>query len=105
MRGRAWRRHKEELIVKKRLSKNLYVYFCRMVNVNNSMTDSPTLIDFVGQKEYFLSKTISTGSYNTNNKVKFSPNRNKNYWRDHKINTREYHKKLLQYILKENGLK
>ena len=105
MRGRAWRRHKEELIVKKRLSRNLYVYYWKMLNANHSLTNSPNLIDFVGLKEYFLSKTLTTERYDTKNKVKFSPNRNNNYWRDHKRNTREYHKKILQDILKDNGIK
>lgn len=105
MRGRAWRRHKEELIVKKRLGKIVYQHYWRMFNLNQSMVGSPTLIDFIGKKEHFLAKTLSTESYDTKNKVKFSPNKNKNYWRDFKNQTREHQKKIFFDILKENGLK
>ncbi len=104
MRGRGWRRFKQELVVKKRLSKHLRQNWYSFQNVNNSYASESTLIDFLGTKEYFSAKTLSTEKYETKNKVKFSPNRNKNYWRDHKIETREYQRRVFKTILKENGL-
>ena len=73
-------------------------------NVNKSYSSEATLIDFLGTKEYFLAKTLTTGKHDTKNKVKFSPNKNYNYWRDYINDTREYQKRVFRIILKENGL-
>jgi hypothetical protein len=54
--------------------------------------------------KYFIAKTLTTEKHDTKNKVKFSPNKNYNYWRDHTNETREYQKKVFRIILKENGL-
>ena len=104
MRGRAWRRFKQEIVVKKRLSGHMHSHWWAFQNVNKSYSSEATLIDFLGTKEYFLAKTLTTGKHDTKNKVKFSPNKNYNYWRDYINDTREYQKKVFRIILKENGL-
>jgi hypothetical protein len=104
MRGRAWRRFKHEIVVKKRLSRHMHSNWWAFQNVNKSYCHESTMIDFLGTKEYFIAKTLTTEKHDTKNKVKFSPNKNYNYWRDHTNETREYQKKVFRIILKENGL-
>ena len=104
MRDRAWRRFKHEIVVKKLLIRHMHSHWWAFQNVNKSYSSEATLIDFLGTKEYFLAKTLTTGKHDTKNKVKFSANKNYNYWRDHINDTREYQKKVFRIILKENGL-
>ncbi len=103
MRGRSWRRFKKEVVVKKRLKKFLYSYWWSFMNINHSYGE-PTIIDFIGKIEYFHSKTLTTDKYRSKSKVKYSLNRNKDYWRDHKVKTREYQRKVFRDILKEDGI-
>ena len=104
MRDRAWRRFKHEIVVKKRLSRHMHSHWWAFQNVNKSYSSEATLIDFLGTKEYFLAKTLTTEKHDTKIKVKFSPNTNYKSWRDHINDTREYQKKVFRIILKENGL-
>lgn len=104
MRDRAWRRFKFEIVVKKRLSKQVRSNWWTFQNVNNSMSCESTLIDLLGTKKYFLSKTLTTEKHDTKRKAKFSPNKSYYYWRDNTNDTREHQKKLFIIILKENGL-
>lgn len=103
MRGRSWRRFKEEVVVKRRLRRFLHFYWWRFGNINQSYGD-PTIIDFLGKLEHFQSKTLTTDKHRTKTKVKYSPNSNKDYWRDHKFQTREYQRKIFRNILKEDGI-
>jgi hypothetical protein len=109
MRDRAWRRYIEEKVTTDRLrllvtkSHNWW----RFYTVNGSKTGHPTIIDHLGSKEYFNAKTITTESWTSKHKVKYSPNKNKTYYRDQGRykGTREYNKKYLLKVLRENGLK
>jgi hypothetical protein len=106
MRGRAWRRWKQETIVKKRLRTKCNYYYWRILTVNNSKTLTPTLMDLLARKEHFNSKTLTTDKYTTKLKNKFSPNRGKsgNWSRDGNKNTREWNRKELKKILIEYGI-
>jgi hypothetical protein len=108
MRGRAWRRYVEEKVVKRRI--NLLItssHWWRFYNINGSKCSHPTILDHLGSKEHFNAKTITTDSWSSKHKVKFSPNKTKGYWRDEGRyeQTREFNKKCFLKILKENGLK
>lgn len=108
MRGRAWRRHIEEKVIVSRLKRHTQGYrywYCE--DANNNYFKKVIIVDFLEKKDYFDSKTITTHMWDSKNKVKYSPNRNKPYYRDGKkrFETREYNKVFFQKILKENGLK
>jgi hypothetical protein len=108
MRDRAWRRYVEEKVVKKRI--NLLItasHWWRFFSINGSKCSHPTILDHLGSKEHFNTKTITTDSWTSKHKVKFSPNKTKGYWRDEGRykQTREFNKKCFLKILKENGLK
>ena len=109
MRGRAWRRHMEERVVISRLKHNMlglsrWWYF---EDVNKNYYKKALVIDFLEKSEYFSYKTHTTKRYDSKGKVKYSPNKNKPYYRDgrSKFRTREVNKLLLLKTLKENGLK
>jgi hypothetical protein len=109
MRGRAWRRHIEERVVISRLKYNMlglsnWWYF---EDVNKSYYRKALIVDFLEKSEYFSYKTHTTKRYDSKSKVKYSPNKNKNYWRDEGKNgqTRESDRRIFLKILKENGLK
>jgi hypothetical protein len=109
MKGRAWRRHIEERVVIKRLRKQtlgpMYWYFVE--DVNKNYYKKSIIVDYLEKREYFIAKTITTQTWDSKNKVKYSPNKNKPYYRDGKKRffSRESDKIFLQKILKENGLK
>ncbi len=109
MRGRAWRRYVEEKVVKKRI--NLLITssnsWWRFYNINGSKTAYPTIIDYLSTKDHFDAKTITTDSWISKHKVKFSSNKSKPHYRDEGKykQTREFNKRYFLKILKENGLK
>lgn len=109
MRGRAWRRHIEEKVVIKRLTKYTLgqMYWSWIEDVNKNYYKKTLIVDYLEKNEYFIAKTITTQSWDTRHKVKYSPNRNKPYYRDgkKKFSTREGDKIFLKKILKENGLR
>lgn len=109
MRGRAWRRHIEEKVVIRRLRRNTCsrVYWYWIEDVNKNYYKKSIIIDYLEKSEYFLSKTITTQTWDSKSKVKYSPNKSKPYYRDgrKKFLTRENNKLLLKSILKENGIK
>lgn len=112
IRDRAWRRHMEEKKLIRRLKK-----FCRknswyygLEDVNGIRHKNPRITDYIGTKDYSLSKTLSTSSWDSRYKVKYSPNRSPDYYRDEKpynqsCGLREKDKVLFLKILRENGLK
>lgn len=109
MRGRAWRRHMEERVVISRLKYNMlglsrWWYF---EDVNKNYYRKALVIDFLEKNEYFSYKTHTTKKYDSKGKVKYSPNKNKPYYRDGRVRfkTREMNKLIFLKILKENGLK
>lgn len=109
MRDRAWRRHIEEIFVIRRIKKHTVGvrYWSWIEDANKNYYKKSIIVDFLETREYFMSKTISTDSWDSKHKVKYSPNRSKPYYRDgtKKYSCREFDKILLHKILKENGLK
>lgn len=110
MRDRTWRRHIEEKWVKKRIliliDKSRW-YWRDLEDVNGFITQHPKIKDYIGRIENFMYKTYYTDNHSSKNKVKYSPNKNKPYFRDRKKkhSTREYSKREFLKILKENGIK
>jgi hypothetical protein len=108
MRGRAWRRHIEERVIVSRLKRHTQGYrYWYSEDANKNYFKKILIVDFLEKQDYFHSKTITTSMWDSKSKVKYSPNRNKPYYRDgkRKFELREYNKVLFFKILKENGLK
>ena len=110
MRGRYWRRHIEEKVVIKRLNKqiftNNYSYYSNM-DVNRNYYKKQLVIDFLESKRYFFVKNSTTDFWNSRSKGKYSPNKIKRKWgrSGDSPDTREWNKRYLLNILKENELK
>jgi hypothetical protein len=110
MRDRAWRRHIEERWVKKRISiicNRIKFYWRGLTDINGFSTQHPIFKDYIGREENKMYKTFYTSYHDSKNKIKYSPNKNKPYYRDgrRKKSTREYKKREFFKILKENGIK
>ena len=108
MRGRAWRRHIEERVIVRRLKRNTQCHrYWYSEDANKNNFTKTLIVDFLEKKDYFHSKTITTSMWDSKSKVKYSPNKNKPYYRDGKkrFENREYNRVLFFKILKENGLK
>lgn len=109
MRNRAWRRHIEEKTVIKRLKKHTqgFSYWSWIEDANKNYYKKSIIIDFLERPEYFISKTLTTQTWDSRHKVKYSPNRSKPYYRDgrRKYSTREFDRILFHKILKQNGIK
>jgi len=107
MKGRANRRWREEVIVKKRLKSLSYRSSCyNFHDGNDDRISSPTWKDFIGRIESFMFKTYVTHRWDSRHKVKYSGNRTKGYYRDPgKKGTRIYDKQNLLNILEEYGLR
>lgn len=106
-RGRAWRRHMKEKHTIRRLKiiKNCHTYW-PFYDVNNFKIKNVKISDYLGLQSYFKAKSYSTDKWETRHKVKYSPNKSKDYWRyKGNKNTREYDKKQFFKILKEYGIK
>lgn len=110
MRGRAWRRYTEEKKVISRLKRKVTVYyrFWYWKDANKNSYQKVLVSDYLETQEYFLSKTTSTTIYDSRLKSKYSPNKNyKGTWGrpGNTPDTREWNRRYLLKILKENGLK
>lgn len=109
IRNRAWRRHIEEIKLVRRL-KRLCQRGWYHEDINEIKHEVPRIVDYIGDRNYFLYKNISTTSWDSKYKVKYSPNKSRDYYRDEKskgvsCSLRERDKILFLNILKENGLK
>ena len=107
MRDRAWRRYMEEKIVIRRLSLRVAAskrwYFH---NINGQRVENPMLKDHINTQLCNMFKTYKTDKYDSNYKIKYSPNKSKSYHRDrNKKSTREFDKITFINILKEDGIK
>jgi hypothetical protein len=107
MRDRAWRRYMEEKIVIRRLSLRVAAskrwYFH---NLNGQKVENPMLKDYINTQLCNMFKTYKTDKYDSNYKIKYSPNKTKGYHRDrNKKSTREVEKIVFLNYLKENGIK
>lgn len=101
-RDRAWRRHIKEIHTIRRIELSVRRYYWGFYDANDNRISNPHLKDFIKTSTEFVAKSISTTKYDTNNKVKYSPNKSKEYYRQGtKKRTREYNKKILIKILKE----
>ena len=108
MRTRAWRRHKEETIVIRRIKRlvaNQRAWW-KYQDVNDITHRYPMLKDHIGTQTHFMFKSHVTDTYDSRHKVKYSPNKGKAYWRDNnKKGIREKDKIKFLKILKEYGIK
>jgi hypothetical protein len=106
MRTRDWRRNKEDLIVLKRLKTLSCTYYRYFSDVNGNKSQHRSISDYIGSTQNHMFKTHTTKKYDSNHKVKYSPNRGRAYWRDvNKKGTRESSRLEFFKILKEYGLK
>jgi len=105
MRGRAWRREIKDLkIIKRLIIFSRYKYW-RMEDANGSPIDNKNYINLLGTPTYYMSKTHGTSKYDTKSKHKYSPNKDKSYYRGHNRNRREKDKLKFLNILIEYGIK
>lgn len=75
MRGRAWRRYKQECKIRKRL--NYILNFSQTIDCNDvSYTGRLSIRYFIGTYNYHMYKTFTTNKWNSKFKSKYSPNRN-----------------------------
>ena len=108
MRDRAWRRHMEERIVIRRIRITIYMrsYWRYLEDVNGYGHNPALLKDLIGTKDAHRFKTHVTTKHDTKCKIKYSPNKSKEYYRESKmLETREYRKTEFLEILKEYGIK
>jgi hypothetical protein len=110
IRDRAWRRYMEERIVIRRMTRAVCTnnWWHLFKDINDINHKKPTIAIYVGTEINFRAKTHTTTKWDTNHKVKYSPNKGKTYWRDDSSKnrqTRESDKRTFLRILKENGLK
>lgn len=103
MRGRSWRRYREEVVLKRRLSNALYIngYWRGFFDANNLKIDKPTIASYVMTDNYFRFKTHTTTNWDSRVKDKYSPNKRAIWYRKSTINTREYDKKEFNRIMEE----
>lgn len=107
-RDRAWRRYVQEKVVKQRLKvlASTSSWWRGLEDVNGFINQHPRFIDYVGTKDYFRCKSITTPKWVSKRKIKYSPNKSKEYYRDNKkLDTREYRSREFFKILRENGIK
>lgn len=106
MRTRAWRRYKEECVVKRRLI-NITPQWWRFNDINGFKVGKPLWSDFVGTQTQQMFKSYTTKKNDTRFKIKYSPNYPRSYWRDRgKKGNREKNKQEFKKMLdREYGLK
>lgn len=107
-RDRAWRRYVEQRIVIRRLKtlSSISCWWRGWSDLNGINYQNPRWVNYLGTKDHFQSKTLTTPKWTTKRKIKYSPNKSKEYWRDNKkLDTREYRSREFFKILRENGIK
>lgn len=105
LRGRAYKRYIQNVIVKRRLKK-FFLNYWRYTDLQGYTIQNPKWTDSIGSKSQQLYKLHTTTQYDSKFKIKYSPNKSSGYNRDSKKNgCRENDKRLFLKILKENGLK
>lgn len=106
MKGRAYRRYMEEVIVIKRMKNNIAINHWYMYkDVNKISHINLKIKDLIKTNHNFMCKTYTTDKHDTYNKVKYSPNRNKKtYSNNRNRNTRLLDKHEFRKILKEYGI-
>lgn len=107
MRGRAWRRYMEQVVVMRRLrnANYRYSYYFPFVDINGIKHSNPITEDFIGGYYSHMFKTHTIKSSESKYKDKYSPNKALHPWRTKgSLKTREGQKLVFRKILKENGL-
>lgn len=107
-RDREWRRNTTKLIVTRRLRLIAVKsnWWRGLQDINGLTHHTPKFINYIGLKDYFQSKSYVTPKWVTRRKIKYSPNKSKEYYRDNKkLDTREFRNKEFYKILKEYGIK
>lgn len=108
MKGRAHRRYMEEKHLKKRLERVVFLnYFWRRYkDINGNKHAKPIISNLLGDPIYSKLKSTTTDKWGSKRKIKYSPNRSKEWYRDNKkLETREFRRRELHRILKESGIK
>jgi hypothetical protein len=102
LRNRAWRRHIKDVHTIRRIKLSVKRYYWGFYDANDNRISNPDIKDFIKTSTEFKAKTLSTTNCDTKNKVKYSPNKSKDYYRNGtKKRTREHSKKTFIKILKE----
>lgn len=102
LRDRAWRRHTKDSHTVRRIKNCMRSHWWGFMTSNGYRKSSPGFVDYINTDTEFKAKTLSTTSYDSRNKVKYSPNRSREYWRVG--STRESDKRNFRKILKEYGI-
>lgn len=104
-RGIAWRRHKMEIHIKRRMSISMQISFnwfkYKFKNVNNIPIESPVLIDYLNMPSYFINKTYYTTKWTSRYKRKYSNSRSKGvYYNDsnNRVSKKREFRKMLMNI-------
>lgn len=81
MRSRDWRRFQKEKVYRRRIKYfSRFWFYCR--TANGDRVENPIWLDFIGTPDFFFYKSGTTKTYRSKNKVKYSPNKSKSYYRD-----------------------
>ena len=80
-------------------------YYRGFGDVNGHSHHQTQISTFLGTNHYFDAKTLSTSTWKSRGKCKYSSNKQKAYWRAGKGPFRERDTRELFKILKEHGLK
>lgn len=109
MRGIAYRRFIQNIIVKRRLKK-FFINYWRYTDLNGYNIQTPKWIDSIGSSSQHFYKSHTTDRHESRFKTKYSPNKSFGYNRDTKksrqsTGRREGDKRLLLKVLKEYGIR
>ena len=86
MRGLNWKRSQQERVLRKRIKK-FHEHWYHFHTENGDKIHDPIWVDFIGLKGFYtFLKNSKTTKWETRHKVKYSPNKNKGYYRDKKPN-------------------
>lgn len=104
MRSRDWRIFQLEKVWKQRIKKFVYQWY--RYTPNGDRKNHPIWTDFIGDDYFYFYKTGTTKKWDTQHKTKYSPNKEKSYYRDRKsgrqtLGLREKDKQLVRRIIRE----
>lgn len=109
MRGIAYRRFTQDIIVRRRLKK-FFINYWRYTDLHGYIIQNPKWTDSIGSASHHFYKSHTTDPQESKFKTKYSPNKSFGYNRDTKksgesTGRREVDKRLLLKVLKENGIR
>lgn len=104
MRGRAWRRYKQECKILKRLAYQTNLFYS-LRDDNDILYDEVSLRNLFGTYTYFMYKSYTTSRDGSKYKTKYSPNTFSFYRDSSRKGKRETDKMQFIKLLKEYGLK